>query len=181
HPAAALAGLGETGSADDVPLVEPYLSARSAATRRAAVGALAQLAPEAAVPHFLRALADGNPGVSKAARTALAPRAGRAGSAELWRLASEGGAEHVRRNALVLIAALGKWESIGWLLRACVLDDEVSGVAAGLVRRWTDRFNRSGAQPAGDQIDRAKRALEAAAPVLRKGLATELRFLMKGY
>lgn len=181
-PATALAGLGETGSADDAPLVEPFLSAGSAGVRGAAVIALAQLAPEPSVPHFVHALADENRGVSKAARIALAPRAGRVGSAALWGLVTEGGAEHVRRNALLLIAALGKWESIGWLLRASTLDDkELARDAAGLVRRWKDRFNRSGAQPAGDQLDRAKQALEAAAPALRTGLAQELRFLMKGY
>lgn len=181
-PAAALAGLGETGSADDAPYVEPFLSAGSAGVRRAAVMTMAQLAPEPAVPHFVRALADENRGVSKAARIALAPRAGRVGSAALWELVTEGGAEHVRRNALLLIAALGKWESIGWLLRACALEEDgVTRDAAALVRRWKDRFNRSGVQPAGDQLDRAKQALEAAAPKLRHGLAPELRFLMKDF
>ena len=180
-PAAALRGLGETGTAEDAGLSEPFLSAGAPGVRRAAVIALMQLAPEAAVPHFVRALADENVGVSKAARLALAPRVRSAGSEPLWRLVTGGGAEHVRRNALHLMAELGKWESIAWLLRASALEDEeVARKAVGLVRGWKGRFNRSGVQPSGDELDRAKRALEVAAPVLPGALVTELRFMMKG-
>lgn len=178
----ALHGLAETGRAEDAALVEPFLTASAPRVRRAAVAALGRLAPDASVPHLVRALEDGSAGVSRVARIALAPRAGSVGAEALWRLTTAGGAEHVRVNALLLLAALAKWESIAWLVCAQAHPDPaVSERARRLVTRWIDRFNRSGSQPTREQIERAARAVDDAAPMLGTEHVKTLRFLMKGY
>lgn len=180
---AALAGLGETSGAEDAPLAERFLGDRSPGIRRAAVGALARLAPEASVPRFLDALRDPNPGVSRAGRLALGRYAGRVGAERLGAVAEEEDAEtHVRVGALSLLAGLGKWEGIPWLVRACAAGDErVAGAARQHVRRWIDRFNRSFTRPTGPQLERLAAALDVAGAALPREQERVMRFYMKGF
>lgn len=177
----ALYGLAETGSDSDAARVESFLSHPAPGVRKAAVTALSHLNPEAYVPAFVQALEDDSPGVSRAAMLALAPRTARIGQEALWNLVDGGSRPHVRRNALVLLAATGKWSSIGWMIRACGLADErLAGMARQQVARWIASYNRVQAQPTKEQLDRMARALDDGA-----ALGTErermLRFLMKGY
>ncbi|HEX8209697.1 MAG TPA: HEAT repeat domain-containing protein [Longimicrobium sp.] len=177
----ALFGLAETGSEADAARVEAFLSHTAPGVRRAAVTALSRLDPEAYMSVFVQALEDDSPGVSKAARLALAPRAARVGEEKLWSLVAGGPEAHVRRNALLLLAATGKWNSIGWMIRACRLADErLAAMARQLVARWIARFNRVQVQPTRDQLEHMARALEEGA-VLDTERERMLRFLMKGY
>jgi hypothetical protein len=180
---AALAGLGETGTAEDAPLAERFLGNPLPGVRRAAVGALARLAPEASVPRFLDALRDRNAGVSRAGRLALAPHAGRVGAERLGTVAEEeGAATHVRIHALSLLAGLSKWEGIPWLVRACAAGDErVAGAARQHVRRWIDRFNRSFTKPTGPQLERMTAAIDQVGPALPREQERVMRFYMKGF
>jgi HEAT repeat protein len=177
----ALFGLAETGSEADAARVESFLSHTGPGVRKAAVTALSRLDPEAYVSVFAQALEDDSPGVSRAARLALAPRAARVGEEKLWSLVAGGSEAHVRRNALLLLAATGKWNSIGWMIHACRLADErLARIARQQVARWIARYNRVQVQPTRDQLKHMARALEEGA-----ALDTErermLRFLMKGY
>jgi HEAT repeat protein len=177
----ALFGLAETGSEADAARLEEFLSHTAPGVRRAAVTALSRLDPEAYISAFVRALEDDSPGVSRAGRLALVPRAARVGAEKLWSLVAGGLEAHVRRNALLLLAATGKWNSIGWMIRACRLADErLAGIARQQVAQWIARFNRVQVQPTRDQLEHMARALDEGA-----ALDTErermLRFLMKGY
>lgn len=177
----ALHGLAETGSEADAARVESFLSHPVPGVRGAAVTALSRLHPEEYIPAFVHALEDDSPGVSKAARLALAPRPARIEQEALWNLVDGGSRPHVRRNALVLLAATGKWESIGWMIRACGLGEErLAELGRQQVARWIAGHNRVQAQPTKDQLEHMARALEQGA-----ALDTErermLRFLMKGY
>lgn len=177
---AALYGLGEQGSKDDAGVLLPYLSAREAGVRRAAVTSLGWLGTDASTPLLVNALADPSPGVSRAARWALEMRASRLEAEPLWTLAADGAAPHVRRNALLLIARIGKWESIAYLVRAQAKGDHaISHLAGSRVKRWIDHFNRSGTQPTKEQLARAAQAVDEAAPTLGKERTRMLRFLMK--
>lgn len=177
----ALYGLAETGSEADAARVESFLSHPAPGVRKAAVTALSRLAPEAYIPAFVRALEDGSPGVSKAARLALAPRATRVGQEALWNLVAASTEAHVRRNALVLLAGTGKWTSIGWMIRACGLADErLADMARQQVARWIARFNRDQTQPAKGELERMARALDESA-AMETERERMLRFLMKGY
>ncbi|HYW07317.1 MAG TPA: HEAT repeat domain-containing protein, partial [Longimicrobium sp.] len=176
----AIHGLAETGSAGDTAAVERFLSHPATGTRAAAVSALAQLHPAAPADVFLRALTDASPGVSRAATKALIPRPASVGSAPLWELVELGAEPHVRANALTLLARTGKWESIGWMIRASGAPDrDLARRAEQAIRRWIGRFNRDGSRPTREQIDRMTRALDGAA--LNAERERMLRFLMKGY
>lgn len=177
----ALYGLGETGSESDAGRVEIFLSHPAPGVRKAAVTALSRLNPEASIPLFMQALEDGSPGVSRAARLALAPRPARVPPETLWTLVTAGSEAHVRRNALALLAATGKWTSIAWTIRACELADEwIAGTARRQVVRWIDRYNRDLTQPTKEQLERMARALDEGA-ALETERERMLRFLMKGY
>lgn len=179
---AALAGLGETGTAEDAPLVERFLGDAFPGTRRAAVQALARLAPEASIPRFLDALQDAKVGVSNAGRLALSAYAGRVGAERLGAIAAEHPETHVRINALALLAGLGKWEGIPWLVRACASGDERVARAAGQhLRRWIHRFNCSFTKPTGPQLERMAAALDTAGAALPREQERVLRFYMKGF
>jgi HEAT repeat protein len=176
----ALYGLAETGSAADAAAVERFLSHPAPGTRAAAVAALARLDPAAPAEVFLRALTDAGPRVSRAAMRTLTARPASVGSPKLWELVEHGAHPHVRANALTLLARTGKWESIGWMIRASGMPDErVARRAEQEVRRWIGRFNRDGSRPTRDQIDRMARAVDGAA--LDEERERMLRFLMKGY
>lgn len=179
---AALAGLEETGTEEDAPLVERFLGDPVPGIRRVAVQALARLAPEGSVPHFLDALQDGNASVSKAGRLGLAVYAGRVGAERLGAIAEEHPETHVRINALALLAGLGKWEGIPWLIRAFASGDErVARVAGQHLRRWVHRFNRSFTKPTGPQLERMAAALDTAGAALPREQERVLRFYMKGF
>lgn len=179
---AALSGLGETGTTEDAALVERHLGNPVPGVRRAAVLALTRLAPEAALPGFLEALQDGNAGVSRAAMLALAGHASRAGAARLAAIAEESRYVHVRINTLSLLARLGKWEGIPWLIRAGSSEDpRVAQVARQHLLRWMQRFNRSSTHPTKAQLEWIAAELDRAGAALPVEQERALRFYMKGY
>jgi HEAT repeat protein len=177
----ALYGLAETGSESDAARAEIFLSHPAPGVRKAAVTALYRLDPEAYIPAFLQALEDGSPGVSKAARLALASHTARVDQEAIWNLVTGSTEAHVRRSAATVLAATGKWDRIRWMVRACGSPDErVAEMARQQVARWIDRYNREPTQPTKEQLDRMAGALDEGA-ALDTGRERMLRFLMKGY
>lgn len=67
----AVLGLGETGSRNDAPLVEPFLEHERTRLRATAVGVLGKLAPDDYRERFIQVLADPSPRVAWAARDVL--------------------------------------------------------------------------------------------------------------
>lgn len=158
---AAVAGLAETGGAEDADTVAPLLSHPRPRVRAAALRALARLAGDASVPGLVRALGDASSSVSRAAADALRPRVVRADASALAAWYGRAHAEPVRRNALSLLAARGKWDGLAWILQACA-DADPPIRAAGLrhLQRWRQRFNRSFSQPTPAQQERIRAALD---------------------
>ncbi|HET7464077.1 MAG TPA: hypothetical protein VFJ82_22665 [Longimicrobium sp.] len=157
----ALAGLAETGAADDAGAMERYLFSPRVRLRVAAVQGVARLRRHDAVPELLRMLGDSAPKVSRAAAGELRALPFAAASvAALY----ESGTAHVRRNALRLLVRRGKWEGLVWALRACAdPDPRIAEIGRGEVGRWIFRFNRSFAEPTPAQTEAVGRALLAAA------------------
>jgi hypothetical protein len=66
----------------------------------------------------------------------------------LWKAFAAATEDHVRRDALFLIARLSKWESIGYLVEA--LDnnaEDLRKLAESYLRRWYAQFNSSFTAP----------------------------------
>jgi HEAT repeat protein len=179
----ALYGLGETGTVEDANLAERFLAHRVPGIRKAAVTALVRLTPDAPVSIFMRGLEDSSAGVSKAARQALGSRPGGMDGGLLWEIFQRNPEAHVRNNALSLLAGLGKWESIGWVIRACGAEEDelIMLMARQHLRRWIDRFNRNQTRPTKDQLERMAQALDSRVAEFDRDTERMLRFLMKGY
>jgi HEAT repeat protein len=176
--AAAVAGLADTGAAEDAYVVEPLLAHARPRVRAAALRALVRLTGDAAVPALVAALGDGSASVSRVAMDALRPRAARSDAAALGAWFGGSNAPHVRRNALALLAVRGKWDGIAWILQACG-DGDPMVHEAGMrqLRWWHQRFNRSFTQPAPAQQERIRAALAQAGDVIEPKLAKWLRFV----
>jgi hypothetical protein len=178
HPesAAALAGLAETATADDVEVIERYLSSPRVRLRRIAVPAYARLLRHDAVPALLRMLSDPSPKVSRVAADAL--HALGAAPADLdGLLASD--APHVRLNALRLLVRRGRWDGLVWALRARAdTDARVREMGRGALARWTGRFNRWYGEPTPAEAARVSEALRNAAPGLSGHERTRLQQLL---
>jgi HEAT repeat protein len=129
---AALVGLGETGGPDDVALLRGHFASASPAARRGALQALAIIGVDDLIPLALAALADASPAVTRTARDLLITRRASLRGELVWSaLRAKPSAA-----ALSVIAALGSWESLPFLLRALSIDD------AALTARVTQALSR---------------------------------------
>ena len=178
----AIAGLGETGTADDAGLVLLWLRHPSAKVRRAVVRSVGRLAGDAHVNDLLRAFEDDRPSVTHAARDALRGRLHLVTGERLWDIYRGDRRPHVRRDALILVAGLGKWPSLPYLLRACSDDDPLVALKAReFVHIWLSQFNRSFAHPTPEDLRRVRDALGSAKSVLDPEVLERLQFSLKGW
>ena len=180
--AAALGGLTETGGPPDASRVLPFLAHPSARVRRAAVrsiGSLTQTEHLAALEEMLR---DSAPSVSAEARRALAGRPGLIDPERLWHLFQQEERPHVRSNALRLLAALGKWDRLPYLLRACGDRDlEIAEIAARLLLGWIGGFNQSFTTPTPAQIQKIDEALQQKGSTLEPWLLQQIEFSLGSF
>lgn len=179
--AAAAAGLGAVGLPSDVERLVPLLSHGSARVRRAAIGSIAALDTSRAVPLLLPMLCDSAAGVSARARSVLSRFASELDSAQLMSLFHSATPLHAKKNLLLLIAALPKWEAIIGLLTAAAPEEEeeIASLASELVHRWNARFNRSQLRPSESQLATVRTLLAVAAPRLRASDAKEIGFAVR--
>jgi HEAT repeat protein len=177
-----IAGLGETGTAEDVGLILPWLDHPAAKVRRSVIRAVARLAGDAHVDDLLRAIEDDRPSVTRAARDALRVRVHLVAVGRLWGIYRGDGRPHVRRDTLILLSGLGKWTSLPYLLRACSDDDpQAANKARDLLQVWLSRFNRSFAPPTPEDLRHAVVALQSAHSALDPALVARLQFTLKGW
>jgi HEAT repeat protein len=163
--AAAIAGLGETGRAEDVDVPLRLMRDARPAVRIACVRAMAMLDLEGSLPRLVEMLCDPSPGVTRTVRTVVSPRAGGLSADLLRRVLSETPYVHGRLNAVLLAGCLGKWDAIVLLLES--LSDPSPAVretALDRVRHWLSRSNAAFNPPTSAQLDRLG-ALLAARPL----------------
>ena len=173
----ALGGLGESGDATDAALVLPYLSDARARVRVAAVQALARLAPSDHRDRLIAAAEDRSPRVSRAAFRALGDR----DVVDVERIAARllpHPSPHVGAEALRALAALPRWSSLPYLLRAVPRPGLQKQAVHGL-RRWLAVSHRTFTSPTPEQRGRAEHAFSAAAPHLTPWMATEVRDVLQ--
>lgn len=167
-----LLGLGETGSADDAAIVAHFVNHAVAAVRRAAVHALARLAPEASTELLRGLIHDPSPSVSREAAEALRPRVHRIDAAALWQDFEGARFSHVRRRLISLFARHFRWPQLDLLLRAVAHVDEEDerGLAVAAVGNWLARSNRCFVTPSEPEADAVRAALANARPWLSSEL-----------
>ena len=176
--AAAVAGLGETGSATDVSLVIPHLSHQQPRVRREAVRALSRLDAVSHASTFVDLLSDVSPKVGRASRDVLQARAGMASYDAIVKVIRGAPHAHGKLNALTLVETLGKWPALVLLLRvAHDSDKELAVRARELLRQWVATANRRFTTPTTAQLSEISELLDQPFD----GLADDLRAQMRGF
>jgi len=139
--AAAAAGLGETGRAEDALSILPLLDHEQVGVRKSAIGALCRLAAQDYRAVFFRLLTDQSPGVSTAAASALEGEIEEIGGDSLWQSLAETSTWHVKRNILALLNRLSKWERVSFLLLAVsVADERFQELALKYLSVWEQQY-----------------------------------------
>jgi HEAT repeat protein len=178
----ALSGLGETGCTTDVDLILPYVSHERSTIRRAAIRSLARLHTGGFVDLFVQHLADATASVSREAMNALGKRVHLLEGEQIWHVFTNAASPHSRRNALFLIARLGKWESITYLIEAlCTGDEELKELAKKYVRRWQWQFNRSFTTPTAEQVKGLSRAISRCGPFVEQPVKELLEYSIRAF
>ena len=177
-----IAGLAETRVPEDAKVLVPYLSHALASVRRTVVRYLLRLGGDDYVdPAFDRVL-DVSAGVSNQASRMVQRYASRIGASRLWLLFSGSRVTHVRRNLLGLLAALPKWESITYLVRAtCDADDSIAVLARSCVARWNSQYNRSQVAPSGEQLAYLESAFSSGETNLPPQVVASIRFAIHSF
>jgi HEAT repeat protein len=180
--AAVLAGLGETGTASDAPLVVPFLEDERPMIRRAAARALADLDIEPYLARLAGMLLDDAPAVSHAVRRILQPRASAVGGALLTRIVRRAPHPHSRLNAVAVGRSLGKWDSLPILVEAAADGDQrIHGLARRWIDAWVARQNLNFAQPTLAQIATIANALDAHDRAIDPRVERELRSVLRSW
>jgi HEAT repeat protein len=178
----ALSGLAETGRSSDADLVLPYLSHERSKVRRAALRSLGRLQTSGFVDLFVQYLSDATASVSREAMKALGKRVHLLEGERIWHVFINTASTHSRRNALFLIARLGKWESITYLIEAlCTEDEELKELAKKYVRRWQSQFNRSFTTPTPEQVKGLSRAISRCGPFVEPPVKELLEYSIRTF
>jgi HEAT repeat protein len=146
---AAIAGLGEVGGSEDLPLIEPYLRASPAKMRAMATRAFGALADDREVSTLLQLLQDESKRVCREATIALKKRLEFALIAELWSIFQTNTRIHVRRAVVELLEEVDIWRAMPYFVVASA-DDEVR-IAAYVQKRVLSRMNGVYTKPTAEQ------------------------------
>jgi HEAT repeat protein len=174
--AIAITGLGETGSDGDAGLLASFLDHPRPAVRRASIRAIATVAIEREVHRLVPMLADESPGVSHMARQVLRPRAPLVGLPALRAILRDAPHAHSRFDAVSVGGMLGKWDRLLLMLQAAGdTDASIRETGRAGLGRWLAAYNRTSAQPTGDQLREIERAMEERVVGLAPPTMRELR------
>lgn len=176
---AALLGFGETAEAEDSGVIEPYLNDSRPPVRRAAIRALARLAPERHVRVFLEQIKAEEPAVSNEAREAIRRILRRVDIEQLWKTYVDSASGHVRRNLIALFNSLDKWDRLGLML--AVLNEGVETERATALENFKaclSTFNRTYTHPSPGQANRIRANLRRLGSYMDDRLRRQLERLI---
>lgn len=170
---AAVAGLGETGVAEDVDLILPFLQSDSARMRAVGVAAVGHLDGETHVEAIFERLKDVSPRVAKEAAKALGECTSSIGQERLWELFCSEKREHVRLAVLRFLDGLPAWEKLPYMIRAAA--DQNERIASRAVVSVTQLYNRVYTKPSGEQEARLQASIAETAGRLPPTFGEELQ------
>jgi HEAT repeat protein len=158
----AVEGMGEVGTADDAPLVLPFLQHERARVRAAAVHALGSIGSKLHREAVVAALSDPSARVCRAARRVLL-RGAPVDPERLTFAALSSRYPHERRAAVELAGAHDYWVAGVLLLRiAGTRDPATAARTAAALTAWESRYNRVFTKPTPRQVDELELLVEAA-------------------
>jgi HEAT repeat protein len=174
----ALAGLGETGSNDDLTLVRPYLASESATERCAAVEAMGRLGGGAVAAEIQPLLADDHAKVAATAERSLERSQAILDGDQLMELLKHDPRAHVRRAATTLADQLGAWAGLPLLLTAAA--DKDDSVAARAKAKLHNRMIKMFATPTPAELENVSATLDDLSSRLEPGLLAEITAWLRG-
>jgi len=173
--AAALLGLGESGSGEDASVLVPFLEDPRPTVRAAAARAVAMLDIESTLSRLVAMLSDASPIVTRQVRRAIEPRIGSVSLDELRHQIARSPHMKGRLDGLLLGRRLRKWDAIVLSLEN-VRDryPEVREAAMAGVRRWIVNQNSSFEQPTRGQLRALRSTLDKRGPALDQWSVNEI-------
>ena len=197
----ALRGLGEVGERQDAERIHPFLKHERAVVVRAAIRSLGSLQAGYLATLLAPFVSDARPGVSREAYLALKSRTSGLNPEKLNAARISASLPHVRKHILMLLFAIGFWESLPFILEALaeaqkpeekpeekpgIKAEEKTGqkalqkeMAGKALARWIFRSDSHFIEPGKGQKEKCAEALARFGHVLdekrRKTLALILR------
>jgi hypothetical protein len=179
---AAIAGIGETGRAEDARLLEAYIVHASAAVRASALHAVARLNRDAYVDAFIFALEDASARVGREGALALIRKANLVGGARLWEIYERSRYLHSKRFVLYLLARINKWDSIAYLIRSLSdTDERLVEMSKRYIARWFARYNRSFVAPRAEQLKALRDLLDQRNLLVSAEMELQLGAIVKSF
>lgn len=149
-------------------------------TRRSALRVLARLDQERAIHAAMARLHDSAPSVRTAAVEILCSSAGRVDFDGVSRRVRSLSDPKARGSLLRVFLDAPKWEAPVFLLETLTdPDDGVRTVAASLVDKWIEGFNRKQTQPTAKQLQRIGALVDSVASRMPEETARTLRFIIR--
>lgn len=177
-----LLGLGDVGRAIDADTVVPFCSHPNPKVCCAALRSAAKLNGDVLLDLFVEALTDDRPCISRAGREALSSRARLVGVQGLGNIFRQDPRFHVRKNALFLLAKLGKWDSLAFFIWASGSGDEaIAHLGENYLQRWLWRYNSQFSTPDRAQMAEIKCAIAAGDRPMSANLRKELLFAIASF
>jgi len=182
HEVVAILGLGECGIVDDARAIEPYLQSSIPRTLSAAVNAMSRLLPDDSDDMLLENLAHLHKAPSNAAALQLRDRVSPKTQPRLVQIYDDVSLPlHARLNALKLLGAASKWDTLVlWLRGSENREPKIAEHCERGLRRWQQAFNRSFTEPSEAQIQEI-RELMAQPFFARKSIAPFLSNVMRSF
>ncbi|MDR3615168.1 MAG: HEAT repeat domain-containing protein [Candidatus Obscuribacterales bacterium] len=136
-----LAGLGEVGSEEDVPILLEYIKHPQSGVRRFAMMSLGKLEPSGHDDIFLDMLNQPSIGLSRAASIIISELPEPVDGATLFEIFEQTEIKHVKLHAVRLFNSLPKWQRISHLLQAATSNQsEVKKMAITYVESWEQQY-----------------------------------------
>ncbi len=159
QPVVAICGLGETGKAEDAPIIAPYLAQDNAAMVCATLAALMRLDSGTYRVALHDGLKDSRTSIVKTAQRLIA-KYGVHDYATIRKVFWESPFDNTKSRCAELLFSAPKWESLQYMLEMLSCEQEdVRDAALQAILRWLHRFNRSHAQASAQQAERIRQLI----------------------
>ncbi len=178
----AIAGLGETGVAQDAKSLDGFFANTSSRVRAAALHAVARLDPHSRIEAFVSALEDASASVAREGLLALLRKANIVGGTRLWQIYERSQALHSKRFVMYLVARLNKWDSIVYLILSLgETDERLVELSKRYIARWFARYNKSFVTPSAEQFKALRDVLAERSLLVSAEMERELGAIVKSF
>ncbi|QOY91144.1 HEAT repeat domain-containing protein [Paludibaculum fermentans] len=179
QPAICIQGLAETGNPGDAILVAGALQRSSSRVRRVAVQALGALGVGGHEQGLCQLVSSDVLSVARVSASTLLEK--RAVPAEaVWAAALENPDAKVHRGVLRLLRSTGKWQQLGYYLRAADSNDsDFLDCAIELMNLWVEKFNETFTPVSEGEALQLLKMLECVRLGLPVDLARQVEFILQ--